>query len=123
MKKTVIAAALLCFAPVSAQAEHWDVIGAKLKDDCPMAKYMAIVKDFNEWGKAYGYRATVLTPIQDNDQQTIWWIGRSENAAKFGAAWDAWRDGQADSSSAPARLQARFSACSTNTSRSGYDAW
>ena len=123
MKKTLILAALIGLAATPAQAEHWDVIGTKLKDGCTMGTYMAIVKDFNEWGKGYGYKATVLTPIQDQDQTTIWWIGKSANAAEFGAAWDAWRDGQADPNSTPAKLQARFSDCSTNQSRSGYDAW
>lgn len=123
MKKLLFAAVLLSFAPTPAHAEHWDVIGQKLKNGCTMGQYMAIVKDFNAWGKSYGYSTTIITPIQDADQATFWWIGKTPNAAKFGAAWDAWRDAQADASSAPAKLQARFDACADNTSRSGYDAW
>ena len=123
MKKALILAALVGLAATPAQAEHWDVIGVKLNEGCSIPQYLAITRDFNQWGKAYGYSATVLTPIQDSDQATMWWIGKSANAAKFGAAWDAWRDGLADANSAPAKLQARFAACSTNTTRSGYDAW
>ena len=46
MKKTLILAALVGLAATPAQAEHWDVIGSKLKDGCTMGTYMAIVKDF-----------------------------------------------------------------------------
>lgn len=38
-----------------------------------------------------------------------------------GAAWDAWRDAQADSDSVPAQLAERFGECSRNISRNGYD--
>lgn len=123
MKKMLILAALVGLTATPAQAEHWDVIGTKLKDTCPIGKYMAIVKDFNQWGRSYGYTATILTPIQDQDQTMFWWIGKTENAAKFGAAWDAWRDGLSDPNSTPAKLQARFADCATNHSRSGYNAW
>jgi hypothetical protein len=123
MKKALLAAALLGFAAGPAHAEYWDVIGFQIKDTCSIGKYMTIVKDFNEWGKSHGYAASVLTPVQDGDQAMMYWIGKTRNAAAFGAAWDAWRDGQADANSAPAKLQARFSACSTNKTRSGYDAW
>ncbi|MGN3973019.1 hypothetical protein [Tsuneonella sp. SYSU-LHT278] len=124
MRKTTIAAAVvLTFAATPAHAEYWDVISFQLKDDCPIGKYMAIVKDFNEWGKTQGYTASILTPVQNNDQSLMYWIGKTRNAATFGSAWDAWRDAQPDSASTAARLQARFTACSVNKSRSGFDAW
>ena len=53
MKKILIAAIFLL--PLQVSAEHMDVIQFKLNDDCSFEKYMAIVADFNVWGKAYGY--------------------------------------------------------------------
>lgn len=123
MKKTLALAAMFGLFATPVQAEHWDIIGSKLKDGCTMGTYMAIVKDFNEWGKSHGYKATILTPIQDRDLETFWWIGKTKDAAAFGAAWDAWRNALSDPNSTEAKLQARFDKCSTDTSRSGYDAW
>lgn len=51
----------------------------------------------------------------------MYWLGTSANAATFGKTWDAWRDAQGDTNSVLAKLQARFSACETNVSRTGYD--
>ncbi|WP_095011322.1 hypothetical protein [Tsuneonella mangrovi] len=122
MKKTLLAAVMFGAIATPAHAEHWDVISTKLKDGCTMGKYMEIVKDFNAWAKPYGYHATILTPIQAQDLTTFWWIGVTENTAKFGETWDTWRDALADPNSAPSKLQTRFDACGTDTSRTGYDA-
>ena len=122
MKKLL--ALLLFAAPMSAQAEHLDVIQVTLKDGCSVAQYAAIAKDFNEtFGKEHGYSAEVAAPLQSQDLTSVFWLGRSANAAAFGAAWDAWRDAQADASSIPAKLQARFDKCSTNDSRRSYDTY
>ena len=120
MKKLL---ALLLFAvPMSAQAGHMDVIQVTLKDGCTAVQYAAIAKDFNEtFGAEHGYSAEIAVPLQSQDLNSVFWLGRSANAAAFGAAWDAWRDGQADPSSVPAKLQARFDKCSTNDARRGYD--
>ena len=119
MKKIIIAAILLL--PFQVSAEHMDVIQFKLNDGCSFEKYMAIVADFNEWGKAYGYQTKIAYPLQNDDLVHMYWLGTSANAAAFGKAWDAWRDAQADADSVPAKLQARFSACETNMTRTGYD--
>ena len=123
MKSEICAAfaAACLLAPISASAEHMDVIGMEMTGACTPAEFMAIVKDFNQWGKKYDYAAKVATPVQSDNLATTYWLGTSPNAAKFGAAWDAWRDGQADGNSTPAKLQARFNKCSKNTSRNGYD--
>ncbi len=122
MKKLALAAALVAL-PSAASAAHWDVISFELNEGCSFQTYMGIVEDFNEWGTEYGYSATILMPLQHENLTTYFWVGETANAAAFGAAWDAWRDGQADASSGPAQLQARFSRCSTNTSRRSYDAY
>jgi hypothetical protein len=116
-------AAMLLITPMTSMADHLDVIEFKLNDGCRFSNYMAIVKDFNEWGKGFGYHAEVAMPIQRGTLQSMFWIGRSANAAAFGKAWDAWRDALANADSAPAKLEARFEACSTNVSRSGFDTY
>ncbi|MEM9616430.1 MAG: hypothetical protein AAF936_00580 [Pseudomonadota bacterium] len=121
MKKLLFTACLLL--PTTASAEHWDVIGFKIKDECSFVQYMEIVEDFNEWGADYGYNAKVGFPLQSEVLDVHYWVGTSENAAAFGAAWDAWRDGLADSRSTPWRLSERFEQCSMNVSRSSYDVY
>lgn len=119
--KKITALALLFALPSVASADYVDVIAAKLNTGCSMAKYLQIVKDFNEtWAKDYGYRAEVLFPLQSRDLTTIYWLGRISNASAFGKGFDAWNAAQADANSVPARLAARFRECSTNESRAGY---
>ena len=119
MKKILAIALLAC--PMMAYADHIDVIEFKLKEGCSFGKYMEIVKDFHVWGAKYGYRAEVLTPIQSNNLESLYWLGRSKDAATFGKAWDAWHNAQADSNSPESKLNARFGACSTSVGRRGYD--
>jgi hypothetical protein len=90
-------------------------------EGCSVDQYMAIVKDFNEWGEDYGYAAKIAFPVQSNNLTSMFWLGTSANAAAFGKAWDAWRDGLGDADSAPAKLAARFAACTENLGRRGYD--
>ncbi len=118
----LIAAPLLAFS-TPASAEHWDVIGFKLKEGCSVAKYTAIVKDFNVWGAEHGYQAKVGWPLQSDNFEVNYWVGTSANAAAFGAAWDAWRDALSDPKTTAAKLQARFSECSENVVRNSYDAY
>ena len=121
MKKVWILASFLL--PMAANAEgHMDVIQADLQEGCTAAQYAAIAADFNEsWGKEHGYTAEILAPLQSQDLTSVFWIGRTANAAAFGAAWDAWRDALPDASSVAAKLQARFDECVVNTSRRSYD--
>ncbi len=121
MKRLLVA--LLLVLPVTAMADYLDVIKFKLNEGCSFTTYVAVVKDFNEWGKANGYKAEVLMPLQQADLEYLFFVGRSANAAAFGKAWDAWRDAQANADSVPAKLNARFAACSTNVSRSGFDTY
>jgi hypothetical protein len=115
-------AVLLLALPVSAAADHLDVIEVTLNEGCSLDKYMAITNDFNtQWASQNGYKAEILTPIQSQNQVSIYWTGRSANAAAFGKAWDTWRDAQADPNSIPSKLSARFGACSKNVGRRGYD--
>ena len=112
---------LLLFASCAA-ADHIDAIQVELRDDCTVPQYLTIIGDFNDWGAKYNYRTEIAVPLQSNDLVTMYWMGRSPNAQSFGKAWDAWRDAQADSSSVPAKLQARLNECAKpNSVRQSFD--
>ena len=120
MRRTLLAA-LLC-APFSAfAAGHLDVVKMKLNEDCSLAELLEITSDFNEWGAEHGYHARIAAPLQDEDLAHLYWMGESANTATFGAAWDVWRDAQADADSTPSKLAARFQGCTSNVSRHGFD--
>ena len=118
-------ALVLLLLPLSASAAgHMDVIQVTLHEKCPVAKYAAIKDDFNDtWGKQNGYLAEIVVPIQSEDLQSVFWVGRTANAAAYGKAWDTWRDETANSKTTAGRLQERFDECSTNDSRRGYDVY
>ncbi len=121
MKKLLIGVFMLL--PVGAFADHIDVIEVELNDGCTMATYLAIKDDFNkDWAKDYGYKAEVLVPIQAQKLTSVFWVGRSANAATFGKAWDQWSADLMDDDSVASKLWARFLDCSTNIDRQGYDA-
>jgi hypothetical protein len=120
MRRLLMIAILL--APISASAEHLDVIQGKLKEGCTVEKYVAMKNDFNEqWGKSHGYHAEIASPVQSNDMTSVFWIARSASAESFGKAWDAWRTELSDPKSVAAKLNERFEKCTTNESRRGYD--
>ena len=115
--------AVAAFASTAA-AEHDDVILVKVHENCSVQDYVKIKDDFNAtWAKGYGYHASISVPLQAGDLSTVFWVGRTANAAAFGKAWDAWRDAQSDPKSTAAKLQARFDKCSTNQSRRGFDVY
>lgn len=121
IRKLVI---LIAMAPALAAADHIDVIEVKLNDDCPLSKYVAIKDDFNsQWGSRNGYSSEVLVPIQSQNLTSLFWVGRSANAAAFGKAWDTWRAALSDPDSTPAKLWARFQECGMNLGRRGYDTY
>ncbi len=118
--KRMIMAALLLF-PFGVLADHVDVIESQLTEGCSQQKYLAIVADFNEgWGKNNGYQAEVLFPIQSHNMTSFFWVGRSANAAAFGAAYDKWTSELTDSNSLASSLMKRFNECSTTVGRRGY---
>ena len=125
MKRILALASIVFLAsvPTVAGADYWDVIGIQLKAGCTMQKYLGIVADFQKWGAAHGYSARIAVPVQSEDVSTFYWEGTAKDAATFGAAWDAWRNAQADANSVPAKLAARFGDCSVNKTRSGYDVY
>ena len=113
---------VLLFVPLAAFADHGDVIEVQLNEDCSVAKYLEIKDDFNQqWGKKNGYRAEVYVPIQSDNLISLYWVGKSANAAAFGKAWDQWRNDLNKSDSVASKLWGRFQACSKNVSRNGYD--
>jgi len=120
MKKLLLL--ILFLTPTLASAEYMDVIKFKLTGQCSFSEYLEIKNDFNsQWGEGNGYISRVAMPLQNDDLGSMYWIGTTENAAAFGAAWDSWRDALGDPDSVPAKLSARFQVCSENLSRRGYD--
>ena len=122
MKKMILS--VLLFLPMAASAEYMDVIEVKLLDGCSFETYMQITNDFNnDWGKANNYTSKVAMPLQSDNLVSLYWIGTTKDAATFGKAWDTWRDALSDPDSEPAKLWARFQACSVNVGRWGYDVY
>ncbi|MCH8073979.1 MAG: hypothetical protein IIA09_18775 [Proteobacteria bacterium] len=122
MKK--ILCALLLTLPIGAFADHIDVIEVQLNESCSLSTYLAIKDDFNEqWAKKYNYHAEVLVPIQSNNLTSLFWVGRSTNAAVFGKAWDQWNSDLMDPDSVASKQWARFLDCGANIARRGYDAY
>lgn len=121
MKRVFLA--MLVMIPLSASAEHMDVIEFEMLEGCSFDKYLDIVSDFNKWGEEYGYNAKIAVPLQNENLTSYYWLGTSKDAATFGAAWDAWRDDLGDPDSTPAKLWARFQECTTNVGRWGYDVY
>lgn len=110
--KKLLFCAIFCL-PALSWADHIDVIPATLIDGCSVADYLAIVSDFNEdWGSKHGYQVEVLVPFQGDDMNTLYWLGRSENTAAFGAAHDAWSANVGNPDSTEGKLMARFIECS-----------
>jgi len=60
MKLLLVAMPLIL--PTTSMAEYLDVIEVKLNQDCTFSSYLAITRDFNEWGKANGYRSRRAAP-------------------------------------------------------------
>jgi hypothetical protein len=122
MKRILVLTSVAFLASTAiANAEYMDVIAMQMKPGCTLQQFVGVVTDFNKWGAQHGYSAKFAVPLQDQDLTTAFFVGTTKNAATFGAAWDAWRDGQSDANSTPAKLQARFNECVTNKTRSGYD--
>lgn len=119
MKKIFLVALFLL--PGSVLADHIDVIEAKLIEGCSPQKYLAIVADFNEkWGTKNSYQTEILFPIQSNNVTSFFWVGRSANAATFGAAYDKWTKEMDNPDSLASSLMARFNECSVTLARRGY---
>ena len=122
MKKILFV--ILLISPLGALADHIDVIEVRLHEGYSLSTYVAIKDDFNsQWGAMVGYQSEVLFAIQSDDLATVYWVGRSENAAAFGNAWDVWSKDLTDPDSTASKLWARFLDCSTNVSRRGYDVY
>lgn len=118
----LIFASMIFAVSAAAHADHLDVIEFKFNEGCDFDKFLEIVSDFNaQWGDANSYKAEVLAPIQSHNLESMYWIGRSADAAAFGKAWDTWRDELQVSNSTAARLWARLEECTTNLGRRSYD--
>lgn len=122
MKKLL--AIMLLALPMAAAADHLDVIEFTLNNGCSFETQLQNMKDFNtQWGEKNGYKAEILMPIQSHNLVSLYWVGRTRDAAAFGKAWDTWRKDLADPNSVASKLWVRFEACGTNLARRSYDAY
>lgn len=97
------------------------MIEFQIKDGCSTEKYMAIVNDFNEkWAAKHYYRSEVFFPVQSNNLESVYWVGRSSSTAAFGAAFDRWIKDLTDENSLASKLSERFAECSENLGRRSY---
>ena len=122
MKKLLIIAILAC--PWTVSADYMDVIAIHLKEGCTVEDLVPVKDDFNEtWGSKNGYMAEWAVPLYSDDMETIYWIGRTESAQAYGAAWDTWRDNVGTEGSVEAGLWERFLECEEVPfeHRRGYD--
>ena len=117
---SIAAVLTLLVAPLSAGADMVDAITTKLNDGCDMAKYLAIVSDFNAYYKDRGYQTEILVPLHGENQGTVVWVGRSPSHTAFGQAYDHWEAERVKAGSAVAKLADRFNACTTDQSRSSF---
>ena len=65
---SILAALTLLVLPLRAGADMLDVIENTLNDGCDMAKYLAIVDDFNAYYKDRGYQTEILLPLHAERQ-------------------------------------------------------
>lgn len=108
--------------PMVAFADYVDVIEFKLNDGCTLDTELQNMRDFNtQWGSKNGYKAEILTPLQSPNLTSLFWVGRTKDAATFGKAWDTWSSELKDPNTVAGKLNARFTACGTLLSRRGYD--
>jgi hypothetical protein len=121
--KTILSVMLLGL-PMVAFADYVDVIEFKLNDGCKLETELQNMRDFNtQWGVKNGYKAEILTPVQSPNLTSLFWVGRTKDAATFGKAWDTWSNELKDPNTVASKLLARFVACGTNLSRRGYDVY
>ncbi len=121
MKKVL--SVILLVLPIGVFADHIDVMELQLNEGCSLSTFLAIKDDLNEqWGEKNSYQAEVLSPIQSDNLTSVYWLGRSANAAAFGKAYDQWATDLTDPDSGVSKLLARFQECADVLGRSSYEA-
>jgi hypothetical protein len=114
---------ILLVLPTGVFADHIDVMELQLSEGCSLSTFVALKDDINEqWGEKNGYQAEVLSPIQSDNLTSVYWLGRSANAAAFGTAYDEWATELTDPDSGVSKLLARFQECADILDRSSYEA-
>jgi hypothetical protein len=118
-----IIATMLLLSPMIAWANHIDVFEFKGNGSCTFNNYLAVVREFNQWGAKNDHKAEILVPIQSDILARMYWVGRRQSAAALGKATDTWCNAVADPNSLESKLLARLQACASNISRQGYETY
>ena len=114
-------ALLLILGPQSVQADYVDVITNKMTGDCSMEKYLAAVEEFRGvmTSEGYSYTVEILAPVSGPDLNSVFWVGRTQDFATFGAEYTKWLTALGKSGSPESKVNAKLNKCAMNVSRSG----
>ncbi|HME72727.1 MAG TPA: hypothetical protein VKM54_23095 [Myxococcota bacterium] len=119
--RTTLLAFTMLLTPLVARADYLDVITSRLKDGCPIDRYLGVVDEFRGVMKSQGYKYSVevAPPFTGPDLSVVYWIGREPSFATFGQESDRWDAAIAKPGTPEAKVNEKLAACSTNVSRSG----
>ena len=123
MKKQLLLGLSLSLCTSLAQADYLDVLAFKLKPACSLKDFIVLNQQMNEWGKPYNLTGEVVVPVFSETPDGYAWVGRTPDASTFGKAWDAWRAGVISNEEPVSKLNARWTECTTVTSRRGFDSY
>ena len=120
-RRTLLLALAMSMTPIAAHADYLDVITVKLKEGCPLDKYLGVVEEFRGVMKSQGYKYTVeiAPPFIGQDLSVVYWVGREPNFGTFGQESDRWDGALAKAGTPEAKVSEKLAACGENVSRSG----
>ena len=120
--RTTLLAILMLLGAQVARADYLDVITIRLTPECPLDRYMSVVKEFRSVIERLDYKYTVeiSVPLMSNELDVIYWIGREPDLTTFGAETDRWEGEVAKGGTPEATIDKKLDACGENVSRSGH---
>ena len=69
--------------------------------------------------QGYTYSVEIVVPFIGDTLDAVWWVGRTKDAATFGAESDRWEKALMNPGSPEAKVNEKLNACTTNLSRTG----
>ena len=123
MKKILLG---IVFTLVSAfaSAAYKDVVKMEATGECSMNEIVELKDEFNEVMKknGYDYSAEIWMPIfyAEETANAFYWIGTAPDLADFGPEFTRYFDEALKDSSLESKIEAGFSKCRVELSRSGF---
>ena len=117
----LISAFLWVLASQAAHADYVDVITNKMTGECTMEKYLAAVEEFRGVMSSEGYTYTVeiMVPVSGPNLSDVYWVGRTQDFATFGAEYTKWLAALGNAKSPESKVNAKLNECASNLNRSG----